>query len=216
MPSFSGYHSFLFNKAQHNDALPSSSPKIEKRPGAVNSTCTTTKEASSKPGLLSQKTPNQYTVVTMNTSCQPIYLQEVFARASPAGGHGASVIRDSAENLEVGLQVFAEGHDRGDVTAAVAVVGSRPDSDNFLRLEVIFVAFVYKLMGSSDEFEVVDVVELEGGNVSMLCRERSIGDSSHTSEDTFSPNSQPAPLGETAHVSTSSGSDQTRSQKAPS
>lgn len=33
---------------------------------------------------------------------------------------------------------------------------------------------------------------------------------------TRAPNSQPAPRGETAHASTSSGSDQTRSQKGPS
>lgn len=47
--------------------------------------------------------------------------------------------------------------------------------------------------------------------IEMFCSKVYIG----TSFVTFAPNSQPAPLGLIAQVSTSSGSDQTRSQNAP-
>jgi hypothetical protein len=61
------------------------------------------------------------------------------------------MIRYGAENLEVGLQVLAERHDGRHIAAAVAVVGRRPDGDDFLRLEVVFVAFVDQLMGAGNE-----------------------------------------------------------------
>jgi hypothetical protein len=78
-------------------------------------------------------------------------LQEVLAGASSTRRHRAPVIRHSAEDLEVRLQVLAERHDRRHVAAAVAVVGRRPDGDNFLRLEVVFVAFVDQLVGAGDQ-----------------------------------------------------------------
>jgi len=77
---------------------------------------------------------------------------------------------------------------------------------------VVFVALVDQLVGASDEGEVVHVVELNRSADEHTLGKRRM----HTSVETLSPNSHPAPLGETAHVSTSSGSDQTRSQKAPS
>ena len=78
---------------------------------------------------------------------------------------------------------------------------------------MIFVALVHKLMRSGYELEVVHVVEL------LMCvsgRDGGVTRCGHTSLETLSPNSQPAPRGLTAQVSTSSGSDQTKSQKAPS
>jgi hypothetical protein len=79
---------------------------------------------------------------------------------------------------------------------------------------MIFVPLVDELVGPGDELEVVDVVELST-DISIIngftCMFVEL-----TSLETLSPNSHPAPLGLTAHVSTSSGSLQTRSQKAPS
>lgn len=43
------------------------------------------------------------------------------------------VICDGGEDAELGVQVFIHGHDRGNVAAAVAVVGGRPNChDGFL------------------------------------------------------------------------------------
>jgi len=61
------------------------------------------------------------------------------------------MIRHSAEDFEIRLQVLTERHDGRHVTAAVAVVGRRPDGDDFLRLEVVFVAFIDQLVGAGDE-----------------------------------------------------------------
>ena len=41
------------------------------------------------------------------------------------------------ENLEVGLQVLFQIHNGGYVTAAVTIVGGRPDGDDVLVLEMI-------------------------------------------------------------------------------
>ena len=87
-------------------------------------------------------------------------LQEVLASPSPASWHRPAVIWHGGEDLEVRLQVLAEGHDRGHVTAAVAVIRCAPDGDDVLGLEVILVTLVHELMGSSDELEVVHMVEL--------------------------------------------------------
>lgn len=53
--------------------------------------------------------------------------------------------------MELWLEIFTEVHDRRDVTTAVAVVWRRPDGDDVFVFEVVFVAFVDKLMGSCDE-----------------------------------------------------------------
>jgi len=58
------------------------------------------------------------------------------------------MIRHGAEDGEIGLEVLAEGHDTGDVSAAVAVVRSGPDGDDVLVLEMIFVALVDELVGA--------------------------------------------------------------------
>lgn len=141
------------------------------------------------------------------------FLQEVLSPALSTGRDCTTVIGDSAEDLEVGLQVLAKSHDTGDVAAAVAVVGSGPDGDNVLRGEVVLVALVDELVRASDELKVVDVVELRK---SMSVMEGNMMWRLLTSLETLSPNNQPAPLGLTAQVSTSSGSLQTRSQNAPS
>lgn len=49
--------------------------------------------------------------------------QEVLSRASPACRYRTAMIRHSAEDLKIRLEILAEGHDTRDVAAAVAVVG---------------------------------------------------------------------------------------------
>ena len=46
------------------------------------------------------------------------------------------MFRDGGENGEFGNEVFADVHDGGDVSAAVTVVGCRPDGNDRFILEV--------------------------------------------------------------------------------
>ena len=140
--------------------------------------------------------------------------QKVLTPSLPTSGHSAPVIWYSTENLEVWCEILAHRHYRSDVAAPVAVIRSRPNGYDILGREVVFIAFVDKLVSSSYQLEVVYVVELEGG-VSKNGDETS-QQSQLTSLDTLSPNNHPAPRGLTAQVSTSSGSLHTRSQNAPS
>ena len=77
---------------------------------------------------------------------------------------------------------------------------------------MVFITLVDELMRSRDEVKVVDVVELQ---ITVSNRVVIFNHDMYTSDDTLSPNSHPAPRGLTAQVSTSSGSLQTKSQKAP-
>jgi len=70
------------------------------------------------------------------------------------------VIGHSGEDRKVRLEVLAQRHDAGDVSAAVAVVRGGPDGDDVLVLEVVLVAFVDELVGARDELQAVDVIEL--------------------------------------------------------
>ena len=47
------------------------------------------------------------------------------------------MIRHSAEDLELLLEVLAKVHDGRDVSAAVAVIGSGPDGDDVFVFEVV-------------------------------------------------------------------------------
>lgn len=76
------------------------------------------------------------------------------------------MIRHGAEDFEIRVQVLAQCHDAGDVAAAVAVVGRRPDGHDVLVLEVVFVAFVDQLVRAGYEGEAVDVVELVKESIS--------------------------------------------------
>lgn len=57
----------------------------------------------------------------------------------------------SGEDSKIWFQVFAEGHDTGNITTAVAVIWCRPDRYYVLVLEVVLVAFVDQLMSTGDE-----------------------------------------------------------------
>jgi len=99
-------------------------------------------------------------------------------------------------------------------------------------LKHVLQTFLYKLVGPANQIKLVDVIELQGGNI---CLKKRKGDRKRkgkveilasycnkrnnitlTSEVTLDPKSQPAPRGLTAQVSISSGSLHMRSQKGPS
>lgn len=77
------------------------------------------------------------------------------------------MVRHSAEDLELGFEVFSQIHDGGNIAAAVAVVRRGPDGDDIFVFEVVLqmvsvfwgdawwltylVALVDKLVRSSDE-----------------------------------------------------------------
>jgi hypothetical protein len=77
-----------------------------------------------------------------------------------AGGHHALVIGDGVENLEVAVEILVELEDGGDVSAPVAVVGSRPHCDEVLLGEHVLVTLLHELMRSADELQAVDSREL--------------------------------------------------------
>ena len=65
------------------------------------------------------------------------HLQEVIVGASATGRDGTLILGNRAEDAELGVKIFADVHDRSNIAAAIAVVRSRPNSDNGLLGEVI-------------------------------------------------------------------------------
>lgn len=150
---------------------------------------------------------------------------------------------DSTEKLGLSSVHILEDHDRCDVSTAVAVVGRWPHCYQLL-IKHEFVSFMHQLVCTADELQIVDVDKLrEQDSINRnkckrtvnVCLDLQLTDKpvtffpsfpcstkklqvmklQFTSLVTLEPNSQPAPLGLIAQVSTSSGSDHTRSQKAP-
>lgn len=64
-------------------------------------------------------------------------LEEVVSRPAAAARDVALVVGHGREDAELCVEVAAHRHDGGDVAAAVAVVGCRPDSDDGLFGEVV-------------------------------------------------------------------------------
>jgi hypothetical protein len=93
------------------------------------------------------------------------HLQKVLPGSSPACRNRTPVIRHCRKNLEIRLQVFAQGHDTSDIPTPVAVVRRRPNGDDVLRGEVVFVAFVHQLVGARYQGEGVYVIKLESRSV---------------------------------------------------
>lgn len=75
------------------------------------------------------------------------------------------IVADSTEQLEGGLEVFANLTDRGQVAASVAVVGGTPHGDDILVGEVVLVTLVHQLVRASDQREIVDMAEFIGHSV---------------------------------------------------
>ena len=61
---------------------------------------------------------------------------------------------------EARFALAMEDHDTGDIAAAVAIVGCAPYCHKIL-VKVVFVPLHDQLMGSCDQREVIDVVELK-------------------------------------------------------
>lgn len=111
----------------------------------------------------------------VNNSCS---LEEVFASAAATCRDSSLVLRDGREDGKLGIEVLSHIHDGGDITAAVAVIWSRPDGNNRLLREMVLYAvrisftfllkivlsylitLVYKLMGTGNELKSIDLVEL--------------------------------------------------------
>jgi len=74
----------------------------------------------------------------------------------------ARALRHRVEDLEVVLDLLVDKHDRSDISAAVAIIGGRPDRDQVRVLEPEFEAVHHKLMGTSDQAQAVNVIELGG------------------------------------------------------
>lgn len=63
-------------------------------------------------------------------SCVCDHLQKVVACAASPSRNSALVLGDRTEDAELGIQVLADVHDRCNITAAITVVGCRPDRNN--------------------------------------------------------------------------------------
>lgn len=85
--------------------------------------------------------------------------QEVGRRRS--GRNDPLRVRHCSEELGLSCVGVLEHHDGGDVAAAIAVVGRRPNCDQLL-VEHELVALVHQLVGAADQLQVVDVNKLQG------------------------------------------------------
>ena len=104
------------------------------------------------------------------------HLQEVIASTTSSSWDSTLILGNGTEDAELGVEILTDVHDGCNITTAVAVVGSGPDGDNRLLGEVILknistrmseglvrtylVAFVDKLMSTSNELQAIDVIEL--------------------------------------------------------
>ena len=69
------------------------------------------------------------------------------------------LVSQCVESLEWVFELFVDVQERGDVTTSVAIVWSRPNSNEVLVFEPELVAVHDKLMSTGDQVDVVDVVE---------------------------------------------------------
>lgn len=90
---------------------------------------------------------------------QLLSLEEV--GGSSSGRYDPLRVGDGAEQLGLSSVDVLEDHDGCDVSAAVAVVGSRPHGHKLL-IKHELVAFVNQLMCAADELQIVDVHKLIG------------------------------------------------------
>lgn len=86
--------------------------------------------------------------------------QEV--RNNSAIGDGALALANSVENVESTFHVVVDVQNGGDVTTSVTIVGSGPHGDEVGVLEPVLEAIHNKLMSTSNQVNVVNVVELRG------------------------------------------------------
>lgn len=66
------------------------------------------------------------------------------------------------EDIKSSFQILVDVQDWSNIATSVAVVRSRPYGDQVLVSEPIFETIHHKLMGSSNQLQIVDMVELSG------------------------------------------------------
>lgn len=59
-----------------------------------------------------------------------MHSQEIISSSTTIGRYGASLIGNGAEDAKPRIQIFADIHDGCNIATAVAIVGSRPDSND--------------------------------------------------------------------------------------
>lgn len=120
--------------------------------------------------IVDQKAPGD-----VNSSCS---LKEVFASAAAACRNGTLVLWDGREDGKLWIEIFSDIHNGGHITAAIAVIGRRPDGNNRLLLEMILhgvrirftfmsrtvlsylITLIDKLMSTSNKFKSINLVKL--------------------------------------------------------
>jgi hypothetical protein len=65
------------------------------------------------------------------------------------------------ENKKISVEMVVKGHDSGNISTSVTVVGCRPYSDNLL-IKHVLVALLDELVGAANQIEIVDTVEIKG------------------------------------------------------
>jgi replication fork clamp-binding protein CrfC len=82
---------------------------------------------------------NAQNATTQQNFCenQSARSQKVLAGSASSSWYCTLVLGDGTENAEFGIQILADVHDRGNITTAVAIVGSRPNGYNGLVCEVV-------------------------------------------------------------------------------
>ena len=66
------------------------------------------------------------------------------------------------EDVKRALESVGNVENGSDISASVAVVGGRPDCNQVLVFEPVFESIHHQLMGSSNQLNIIDVVELSG------------------------------------------------------
>lgn len=87
-----------------------------------------------------------------------VFLQEI--RCCRTGRDDPFRVGHRSEELWLSCVCIFEDHNGGDISTAVAVVGSRPHCHQLL-IKHELVAFMDKLMRSTDQLQVVDVNKLK-------------------------------------------------------
>jgi len=90
----------------------------------------------------------------------------LYSSTSDEVGHGCALwnhlsrIGNSVEDFEVSVQLGVKFQNACHVTAAIAVVWRRPNSNQILAWEHVLVALLYQLVSTADQLQAVHSTEL--------------------------------------------------------
>ena len=90
----------------------------------------------------------------------------LYSSTSDEVGHGCALwnhlsrIGNSVEDFEVSVQLGVKFQNACHVTAAIAVVWRRPNSNQVLAWEHVLVALLYQLVSTADQLQAVHSTEL--------------------------------------------------------